>query len=155
MELGVFIQTPVFAPHRAGDPGYEHTKIMQDLEVAIAADRAGFPAPNVAVSIGDEVDELQARVEGVWRDAAQQHGGSMPTPAIEYLGDYISGGYGVVSDAQRSIQADVTKLTGLLVDPTYTGKALYALHEEIKKGRHGPDDHVIFWHTGGGFAPLA
>ncbi len=42
MELGIFIQTPVFKHHREGNPGYEHQKLMQDLEVAIAADKAGF-----------------------------------------------------------------------------------------------------------------
>ena len=42
MEIGLFIQTPVFEHHRKGDPDYEHQQIMQDLEVAIAADKAGF-----------------------------------------------------------------------------------------------------------------
>ena len=42
MELGIFIQTPVFMHHREGHPEYEHTQIERDLEVAIAADRAGF-----------------------------------------------------------------------------------------------------------------
>ena len=39
----------------------------------------------------------------------------------------------------------------MLFDPTYTGKALYGLRQEIRKGRFGPTDHVVFWHTGGGF----
>ena len=40
----------------------------------------------------------------------------------------------------------------MLMDPTYTGKALVGLKREIDAGRYGPDDHVVFWHTGGGFA---
>jgi alkanesulfonate monooxygenase SsuD/methylene tetrahydromethanopterin reductase-like flavin-dependent oxidoreductase (luciferase family) len=42
MEFGVMIQTQVFAHDRLGDAGYEHAQIMRDLEVGIAADRAGF-----------------------------------------------------------------------------------------------------------------
>lgn len=42
MELGIFIQAPVLAHNRRGDPDYEHRKLMQDIEAAIAADKAGF-----------------------------------------------------------------------------------------------------------------
>jgi len=52
------------------------------------------------------------------------------------------------------VQVEATRLTGLLFDPTYTGKAIFALHQEIAAGRYGSEDHVIFWHTGGGFAGL-
>ena len=46
-------------------------------------------------------------------------------------------------------------LTGLIFDPTYTGKAVYALKREIDRGRFSADDDVVLWHTGGGFAALA
>lgn len=120
-----------------------------------AADRAGFPVPGVAVSIGDPIDELEHRVRGIWSDATSVTGGQMPNPPMTYLGDYISGGYGIVSDEQRAIQADATRLTGLIFDATYTGKSLFALRSEIEKGRFRDDQHVVFWHTGGGFAALA
>jgi alkanesulfonate monooxygenase SsuD/methylene tetrahydromethanopterin reductase-like flavin-dependent oxidoreductase (luciferase family) len=42
MELGIFIQTPVHKNLREADPDYEHRSLMDDIEVAIAADRAGF-----------------------------------------------------------------------------------------------------------------
>ena len=63
-------------------------------------------------------------------------------------------GYARVDPAQPGVVAEATRLTGLLFDPTYTGKALFGLHQEIRSGRFGPDDHVIFWHTGGGFEAL-
>ncbi len=52
-------------------------------------------------------------------------------------------------------QLEVTRLTGLVLDPTYTGKAIHGLRVDIAAGRFGPGDHVVFWHTGGGFAPFA
>jgi alkanesulfonate monooxygenase SsuD/methylene tetrahydromethanopterin reductase-like flavin-dependent oxidoreductase (luciferase family) len=42
MELGMFIQTPVFEQHRLGNPDYEHAQLQRDLDIAIAADKAGF-----------------------------------------------------------------------------------------------------------------
>src|ERR1700759_4455719 len=42
MEFGVFIQAPVFEDARTADPDWEHKSLMNDLEIAIAADKAGF-----------------------------------------------------------------------------------------------------------------
>jgi len=42
MEFGVFIQNPVFGFKREGNPDYEHQVIMRELELVLAADRAGF-----------------------------------------------------------------------------------------------------------------
>ena len=42
MEFGVFIQTPVHEYRRRNNPDEEHDSLMRDMEVAIAADRAGF-----------------------------------------------------------------------------------------------------------------
>lgn len=60
-----------------------------------------------------------------------------------------------MSGEQRETIAEATRLTGLLFDPVYTGKALFGLRCEIASGRFLSDDNVIFWHTGGGFAALA
>ena len=149
------IDQAVMIPGRLAEVWHTSSSAGTTAGFGWAADRAGFPVLNVAVSIGDPVEELRARVEGIWRDATAVTGGTMPDPPIEYLGDYLAGGYGMVSDAHRRTQAEATRLTGLLLDATYTGKSLHALRSEIGKGRFSPDDHVIFWHTGGGFAALA
>jgi 1-aminocyclopropane-1-carboxylate deaminase/D-cysteine desulfhydrase-like pyridoxal-dependent ACC family enzyme len=38
---------------------------------------------------------------------------------------------------------------GLVLDPTYTGKAFAGLLDLHASGYFGDDDPVIFWHTGG------
>jgi 1-aminocyclopropane-1-carboxylate deaminase/D-cysteine desulfhydrase-like pyridoxal-dependent ACC family enzyme len=43
----------------------------------------------------------------------------------------------------------------MVFDPTYTGKAIHGLRVDIAAGRFRPDEHVVFWHTGGGFAVFA
>jgi len=119
-----------------------------------AADRAGFPVLNVACSIGDSAKTLSSRVEGIWAEAAAATGSSIPTPPLEYLDRYIGGGYGIASVEEVRLQEEATRHSGLLFDPTYTGKALYGMAREIATGRFAADEHVIFWHTGGGFATL-
>jgi 1-aminocyclopropane-1-carboxylate deaminase/D-cysteine desulfhydrase-like pyridoxal-dependent ACC family enzyme len=78
----------------------------------------------------------------------------MPEPNLDYVDRYIAGGYGIIDPGQPAVIDAAVAKTGLLFDPTYTGKALFALHEEIRLGRFTPSDHVVFWHTGGGFAAL-
>ena len=115
---------------------------------------AGLKVDLVAVSVGEPPDEIAQYVQAMWRSAAKRYGGDVPELDIEYRGDFIGAGYGLIDDEQRPIEAEATALTGLLFDPTYTGKALYGLWQEIRTGRWTEDDHVIFWHTGGGFAAL-
>jgi D-cysteine desulfhydrase len=53
-------------------------------------------------------------------------------------------GYAVASDAQRRFVVEVARATGLVLDPVYTGKALFGLAELPHKPRR-----ILFLHTGG------
>ena len=61
------------------------------------------------------------------------------------LGD----GYGVVTDAALEAISIVARCEGLLLDPVYTGKAMAGLIEAIRSQEIGPDETVLFLHTGG------
>jgi len=133
---------------------------------------AGLDAAIVGCSVGDPVDVVTARVEEILREltlldplrlADARHlplrGRQTPLPGAgvfwSIVDDYVGGGYGVVSDEELALQTQVTRLTGLLFDPTYTGKAIYGLYREIAAGTYRGSDTVVFWHTGGGFAAFA
>jgi len=123
------------------------------LAVGAARRRVSHPSepPHVIVgaSVGDDSAYLAGRVRSlldIWTE------GSAP---FEVIDEYIGGGYGRTTDEELAVQVEGSRLTGLIWDPTYTGKALYALHEEIRRGRFTSQDHVVFWHTGGGFAAFA
>lgn len=45
----------------------------------------------------------------------------------------------------------IAKLEGIILDPVYTGKAMYGLVEEIKKGSFDKHENILFMHTGGIF----
>ncbi len=119
-----------------------------------SAGRTGPDVPIIAVSVGDTAEAVEAAVTSLWGEASRAYGQPMPTAAVEYRDDYVGAGYGRIDPEQSAIVNAATAATGLLFDPTYTGKALYGLYQEIQSGRFTPADHIIFWHTGGGFEAL-
>ena len=120
-----------------------------------AVDRLGLEYPIAACSIGDPIDELRAKVTAIWGKAADAANTKLPGIDIEYIERHIGGGYGVVSTEELSIQMEAMALTGLIFDPTYTGKALAGLYRDIKRRRYREQDNIVFWHSGGGFAAFA
>ena len=120
--------------------------------MAWGADRLGMEIAVVGCCIGEPADAVMDRTEKIWAEAAEVSGEEAPSEPPILIDDYVGLGYGLATPDELAIQAEATRLTGMLLDPTYTGKALVGLKREIDAGRYGPGDHVIFWHTGGGFA---
>jgi D-cysteine desulfhydrase len=63
--------------------------------------------------------------------------------------DYLGEGYGVVGEVEREAIRLAAHLEGLLLDPVYTGRAMGGLIDMIRRGAIGPEETVLFWHTGG------
>ncbi len=120
-----------------------------------AIDRLGIDARAVASSVGETASELRRRIDTIWRRAAEATGSAIPGVDIEIVDRHVGAGYGIATEEELTTQAAATALTGLLFDPTYTGKALHGLRVEIERGSYSRGDHVVFWHTGGGFAVFA
>jgi len=63
--------------------------------------------------------------------------------------DYVGAGYGILTrEAQVAIEL-VARTEGVLLDPSYTGKAMAGLIDHLRKGLVRPGSRVIFIHTGG------
>ncbi len=77
---------------------------------------------------------------------AQQHG---VNDIIEFIPDFHFGGYAKSSPALIQFQIDFTQQTGIVIDPVYTAKALFALKESCENGLFMPNRKVAFLHTGG------
>jgi D-cysteine desulfhydrase len=109
--------------------GASHWKAAKStLAVAVCDDRAYFE--NVTSRIIAEARALEP---------------SLGEPAPLVIDDRFKGpAYGVMSDEQLRFLVDVARRTGLILDPVYSGKALFALaHQDPKPKR------VLFIHTGG------
>lgn len=69
----------------------------------------------------------------------------LPSPGdIEFVDGFKGPGYGVASPDQLAFIRDVARVSGLVLDPVYTGKALFALAHTSPKPKR-----ALFIHTGG------
>ena len=62
---------------------------------------------------------------------------------------YIGAGYGALTEESVAALRLAARTEGLLLDPTYTAKALAGLVDHIRRGRIRPHERVLFLHTGG------
>ncbi|MCG7851038.1 MAG: pyridoxal-phosphate dependent enzyme [Methanosarcinaceae archaeon] len=65
------------------------------------------------------------------------------------LDGYSAEGYKSIADNKLKLIKELFQSTGILLDPTYTGKAFYAYHENFLKGMKRSS--ILFLHTGGIF----
>ena len=70
-----------------------------------------------------------------------------PAEAIVH-GGFIGAGYGIPSSEAADAIRLVGRTEGVLLDPTYTGKAMAGLLEHLRRGL-APYRSVVFLHTGG------
>jgi len=119
------------------------------------AQELGIDVEIVGSSVGDPADEVEQRVRVLLSAAADRFGESVGEARWRITDDYIGRGYGLSTPEELAVQVEATRLTGMLFDPAYTGKVVYGLKREIEQGRLTTANHVVFWHTGGGFAAFA
>ncbi|MDA0699778.1 MAG: pyridoxal-phosphate dependent enzyme [bacterium] len=58
-------------------------------------------------------------------------------------------GYGLLTEEARDATLLLARTEGVLIDPVYTAKGLAGMIADVRAGELGPDDVVIFVHTGG------
>lgn len=68
---------------------------------------------------------------------------------INLYDKYTCGGYEKTCNDLLSTIDLVAKNSGLILDPTYTGKAFWGLVDMVKNKEIEKNSNVIFWHTGG------
>ena len=68
---------------------------------------------------------------------------------VHTLHDYIGPGYAIPSPDGLAAMRLAARTDAILLDPVYTGKAMAALIDHVRKGRLTAADTVIFLHTGG------
>lgn len=67
---------------------------------------------------------------------------------IEFVTDYLFGGYEQFVPEMDAYLNEVMQSTGLVFDTTYSGKGFYGMMREIEK-RNLRGKNIVFWHTGG------
>ncbi len=68
---------------------------------------------------------------------------------IDIVREYSFGGYGVAPPELIDFLKEIARKEGLILEPVYTGKAMYALYDLVDKGVIEKGDTVVYIHTGG------
>jgi 1-aminocyclopropane-1-carboxylate deaminase len=63
--------------------------------------------------------------------------------------DYHFGGYAKTTPELIDFIKQFVAKTGILIEPVYTGKMLYALYDLAAKDHFKPGDRILAIHTGG------
>jgi D-cysteine desulfhydrase family pyridoxal phosphate-dependent enzyme len=122
--------------------------------IVVGARVTGFKGKLHGVSI-DRDDSESATYEGELADIANETAKYVGFDAQFAAGDftvaydYLGGGYGIVSDLEREAIRLLASREGVIIDPVYTGRAMGALLDLIRKKAFRSDETVLFWHTGG------
>jgi len=111
----------------------------------------GWDVPILGISVDEPEIKLQAKVADLATRTATHLGQSHtfdPTD-IQVNDNYLGGGYGVMSDLERDAIKLLAQTEAVLLDPVYTGRAFGGLADLIRHDAFGPNQNVLFWHTGG------
>src|SRR5699024_5614113 len=58
-------------------------------------------------------------------------------------------GYAQATDEELAFYIDIAQQEGIVLDPTYTGKAFRGMVKEIQEGKYDDQQTILFIHTGG------
>jgi L-cysteate sulfo-lyase len=141
--------------------------------VVFASSSGGTQA---GIVVGAKVTGFKGKLHGVRIDKDDQPGVPYPqelaniaNETAQYIGfdakctasdfkvdySYLGGGYGVVSDLEREAIRLLGSREGIVLDPVYTGRAMGALIDLVRKKTFCSGETVLFWHTGGAPALFA
>ena len=115
---------------------------------------AGFCGAEVLVtgiSVSGSREVREERTHELARRVLSLTGGegSVARNEVICLDDYVGDGYTLPTPEMVEAVELVARTEGILLDPTYTGKAMAGLIDLVRKGRFRSSDSVVFVHTGG------
>lgn len=111
------------------------------------------PATIYGINITGTREYFQKTVAGLLDEMAFYTGKKISPDQneIHIIDGYTGLGYGKSQKKEIEFINYLAKLEGVIMDPVYTGKAIYGLVEEIKKGNFDHHENILFIHTGGIF----
>lgn len=98
----------------------------------------------IAFAVCDDSAYFERRILGIMDEACDWLGHSAPRATLRVLDQWKGPAYAVPSDDQAGFIVRVAQSTGLILDPVYTGKAMFGLAQMTAKPQR-----VLFLHTGG------
>jgi D-cysteine desulfhydrase len=109
------------------------------------------PADIFAVIVGSDAEYFKSRIQEILHESMNYLDVSVPVSEneIRIIDGYVGRGYALSRPEELEFIREVAGLEGVIFDPVYTGKAMYGLTMEIKKGTFRDYKNILFIHTGG------
>lgn len=112
--------------------------------LALGAALCDSAAQVLAMAVCDDAAHFRTVIGNIVAEA-RHFVKNAPAPVpVTVIDDFKGPQYGVASADQKRFILDVARRTGLIVDPVYSGKALFGLANMTKK-----PERTLFVHTGG------
>ena len=99
-----------------------------------------------AINVCDSAEYFQKRVGDLIERTSRE---------LQVLDGHFGTGYGIATDNDLRFYASLAREEGILLDPTYTGKAFQGMLAEIKKAPDRFGTRILFLHSGGAFGTFA
>ena len=117
--------------------------------VALGASRYGVAASVRAMAVCDDAAYFEKSIERIVHEA-RSWDGSLGEAAPLVVDDRSKGpAYAVSSLEQRETIVRVSRASGLVLDPVYSGKAMHGLQAAVERGDIRRGARVLFIHAGG------
>jgi 1-aminocyclopropane-1-carboxylate deaminase/D-cysteine desulfhydrase-like pyridoxal-dependent ACC family enzyme len=120
--------------------------------LAVGAEALGWATQVLGISIDKPLVELTGDTVATLATATAALLGLDFTYTADNIfanADFLGGGYAVMGQPEAEAIHLFARTEGILLDPVYTGRAAAGLLALIRRGEIGPDERVLFWHTGG------
>ncbi|MFF3463630.1 D-cysteine desulfhydrase family protein [Streptomyces sp. NPDC002619] len=135
--------------------GEELRAQVPDLRTAVVALGSGGTAAGLVASLGSEavlsvdVGALAEPAAAVVRFAAPLTAEALAPERLRVRRDQVGAGYAALTGPVREALRLAARTEGLVLDPTYTGRALAGLVAAVRDGDVRPGERTVFVHTGG------
>ncbi len=109
--------------------------------------------PVFGINVCDDASYFMEKIREILISFDKQYKFPKPLPKknIQIIDGYVGEGYALSREDELEIIKLIARLEGIILDPVYTGKTMYGLVDQIKKGRFSKEKNVLFIHTGGIF----
>jgi D-cysteine desulfhydrase family pyridoxal phosphate-dependent enzyme len=143
-QLAAAGERPVALYYASGSRGTQ-----AGLELGARLFAAPYRLRGIAVSGGEPEKRVRAARIANGAAALLEAGVTLRVDELDTEQGHIGAGYGIPTAAGLEAIRLLARSEGILLDPTYTAKAMAALIADVRSGRLPPDETVVFLHTGG------
>jgi D-cysteine desulfhydrase len=111
----------------------------------------GLEGDILGVNVCDDASYFQNRIFGIIEDVKTQFKLDLGIKKsdIHLIDGYVGKGYALSRPEEITLIKHLARTEGCILDPVYTGKAMFGLLDQIKQGNFKNYQRILFLHSGG------